>query len=208
MHNVHITAVILAAGQSKRMGEAKLLLPWGETTILGQTIENVLASSANDVLLVTGGYRERVAAVAQAYGVPTVHNPDFAEGEMLSSLKVAVNQCVSSGDEVQLPLGVLVVLGDLPFLPTAILDTVMAAFRAGLGEIVAPAFKGRRGHPVLIGRHLFDALLTLPSDGAPRDLIRQHPDKLHQVEVDSDVILRDVDTPEQYARWRPMPHNQ
>lgn len=196
-----VTAVILAAGQSKRMGEAKLLLPWGGTTILAQTIQHTQAAAVDDVLLVSGGYRAEVEAIAQTHGVRFVHNPQFATGEMLSSLKTAVRFL-----QTQQPArtdAILVMLGDLPFLEPEILNQVIEAYRNGRGRLIAPAYQGKRGHPVLIDAQFFAELLALPAAAAPRDLIRNHPEALYLVEVGSDVILRDIDTPEQYERWRP-----
>jgi molybdenum cofactor cytidylyltransferase len=83
-----VTAVILAAGEGQRMGRVtKQLLPWGNTTVLGRTIANAQASDVHDLVVVTGYQAAAVAAVAQAAGVETVYNPDYATGEMLSSLK-------------------------------------------------------------------------------------------------------------------------
>ena len=79
-----ITALILAAGQSKRMGRPKMLLPWGETTVLGQVIETIQRAGIADILLITGGAREEVDVIAEKYGTQTVFNEDFANGEMLS----------------------------------------------------------------------------------------------------------------------------
>lgn len=196
-----VTAVILAAGQSKRMGEAKLLLPWGETTILAQTIQHTKAAAVDDLLLVSGGYQAEVETIAQAHAVPFVHNPQFATGEMLSSLKTAVHFL-----QRQRPLfrgAILVMLGDLPFLEPDILNVVIEAYKNGRGRLIAPTYQGKRGHPVLIDAQFFTELLALPAAGAPRDLIRNHQEALYLVEVGSDVILRDIDTPEQYERWRP-----
>lgn len=196
----HITAVVLAAGQSTRMGEAKLLLPWGNTTILDETLTQVQASTANRILLISGGYRQPIEALAARRGVIAVYNPDFAEGEILSSLKTAVRWVQR---QTPLSAGVLVVLGDLPFLPTAVLDTVMRTFRDNATSLAAPVYAGRRGHPVLIGRALWPDLLALPANGAPRDLLKRHNHALLDVPVATDVILRDIDTPEQYERWKP-----
>lgn len=198
---VKVAAVILAAGRSLRMGRPKLLLPWGAETILARTIRHVRASLAEEVLLVSGAYRPAVEAIASAGGVPAVHNPDFAEGEILSSLQVAVEEL----ERMTGPEGVLVMLGDLPFIPTALLDEVLNAFR-GLPEpakrIVAPVFNGRRGHPVCIGRAFFPSLLALPRGGQPRDLLRAQAASIIELPVTSDAILRDIDTPEEYERWR------
>lgn len=197
---LRITAVVLAAGQSQRMGQAKLLLPWGTTTIVGQTLAHVQAADVADVLLVSGGYRAAVEAIAHAQGVSCIHNPHFATGELLSSLQTAVRHLVA---QPQPPAAVLIMLADLPFIPPGVMNEITAAFRAGRGALIAPVCNGQRGHPTLIGQALFAALLALPPTAAPRDLFRQQSDQLYTVPIASDIILRDIDTPEEYTRWRP-----
>ncbi len=190
-----ITAVILAAGQSKRMGAVtKQLLPWGQTTMLGQTIAQAQASSLFDCLVVTGHEAEAVAAVAQAAGVATVHNPDYADGEMLSSLKTAVAHLP---DQIQ---AILVMLADQPQVDRTIIDQLLHAYWRGESDLIAPTYDGQRGNPVLIGRAYFDELLALPADAAPRDLLRRYQDRLHLVPVRSEAVLIDLDRPEDYER--------
>lgn len=195
-----VTAVILAAGQAARMGQPKQLLPWGAETILGQTLSNVKASIADDLLLVSGAYRAPVEAIAAAHHVPCVYNAEFASGEMLSSLKTAVRHLIQ---RPAAPDGILVMLADLPFIPTSVIDSVIGAFLKHSKPLIAPVYNGRRGHPVLIGAPLFAELLALPADGAPRDLFLRYSDQFYPVEADSDVILRDIDTPEEYRDQRP-----
>lgn len=192
-----VTAVVLAAGEGSRMGETKQLLPWGETTVLGQTLRNVRESAVHDYLLVSGHEAEAVEAIAREEGVVVVHNRDYAAGEMLSSLQAAVRhlnaECAA----------VLVMLADQPMVEPETIDQILTAFWQGRSDLVAPTYQGQRGNPVLIGRRYFEELLALPPGVAPRDLVKRHLDKLYLVEVDSDSILRDLDRPEEYERWRP-----
>lgn len=193
----HLTAVILAAGQAKRMGQTKQLLPWGNRTVLGQTIQHVQQSDVDDILVITGHEAEGVTAVAQAARIPTRFNPDYATGEMLSSLKTAVAHLQGHTD------GVLVMLADQPMVLPDTLNQIIAPFRQGISQLIAPVRNGRRGNPVLIGSQFFDELLALPTDDAPRTLLKRHADQLHLVEVGTDSILRDLDDPAAYERWRP-----
>lgn len=190
-----VTAVILAAGEGTRMGRTKQLLPWGETTVLGQTIRNVKRSGVHQVVVVTGHAAARVEEIAAAAGVGVVHNPDYATGEMLSSLQTAVAQLPPSA------AAVLVVLADQPTVAPETMDRLLAAFWQGEREIVAPVYDGRRGNPVLIGRRHFAQLLALPPGAAPRDLLRR--EAVYLVEVDSASVLQDLDRPEEYERLRP-----
>lgn len=189
-----ITAVILAAGESKRMGQMKQLLPWGKTTILGRTIQNVRASLVHHLLLVTGHEAQAVEAVAQAENVQTIHNPNYASGEMLSSLQTAVSRLDDS------VTAVLVMLADQPMVEPEIINQLLIAFWQGKGSIIAPRYDGQRGNPVLLGAAHFAELLALPPGDAPRTLLNRHP--VTFVDVDSDSVLVDLDTMAEYGRYR------
>ncbi|MFZ0545738.1 MAG: nucleotidyltransferase family protein [Candidatus Promineifilaceae bacterium] len=192
-----VTAVVLAAGQGSRMGETKQLLPWGEITVLGQTLRNMRGSAVHDCLLVSGHEAEAVEAIAREEGAATVFNPNYAEGEMLSSLQTAVRHL---SDECA---AVLVMLADQPMVEPETIDRILIAFWQKRSDLVAPTYQRQRGNPVLIGRRYFEELLALPPGAAPRDLVKRHLDKLYLVEVASDSILRDLDRPEEYEKWRP-----
>jgi len=191
-----VTAVVLAAGESKRMGQAKQLMPWGKTTVLGQTLANLSASLVHDILVVTGHEAQAVAQIAAAAGAQTVHNTNYAAG-MLSSLQTAVAALPASRSAV------LVVLADQPMLAPATVDAVLTGYWRGKGSLVAPTYQGRRGNPVLIdGRH-FAGLLALAPGDAPRTLLQRYPEALHLAPVDDPAVVRDLDEPEDYERWRP-----
>jgi molybdenum cofactor cytidylyltransferase len=192
-----VTAVVLAAGEAKRMGQTKQLLPWGETTVLGQTLRNLGQTAVHDILVVTGHEAAAVAAEAITHGVATIHNPEYATGEMLSSLQTAVAQLSQNR------AAVLVMLADQPMVTAQTIDRLLAAYWQGESELIAPVYEGQRGNPVLIGRSYFDELLALPVGSAPRALLRRHRPQLYLVPVDSDAVLRDLDRPEEYERWRP-----
>lgn len=179
------------------MGRTKPLLPWGRTTMLGQTLANLLASTVDDLLVVTGHDAPAVEQEAASHGVRAVFNAAYAAGEMISSLQAALDALPESCSAV------LVVLADQPLIPPAIIDQVIDAFRAGKGEIVAPVYRGLRGHPVLFGRRFFPALRALPPGAAPRDLLREQADALYLLPVESDTILLDLDRPGQYEQFRP-----
>lgn len=204
-----VTAVVLAAGESRRMGRNKLLLPWGEMTVLGRTLDNAQASAAHDVMVVTGHDRDKVEtivirpgrmplgeAAATTAGVQVTHNFDYANG-MLTSVQAAV-RALSPATEA-----ILVVLGDQPMIEPAIYDRLLAAYAASPAGFVAPTYGDRRGNPVLIDRRHFAELLALPPDAAPRALLARHPDDVLTVAVDSEAVLHDLDRPEEYDRFRP-----
>ena len=193
-----VTAVILAAGQSQRMGQTKQLLPWGGTTVLGQTIRNLKQTAVHNLVVVTGHEAAAVEAIADATRIPHLHNPEYAAGEMLSSLQTAVQQLPEQ------ITAVLVMLADQPMVKPETIDQILAAYWQGHGDLIAPVFAGQRGNPVLIGRAYFEELLNLLPGDAPRTLLKRHTDKLHLVTVATDSILRDLDDPEQYEQERPL----
>jgi molybdenum cofactor cytidylyltransferase len=197
-----IGAVVLAAGMSRRMGEPKVLLPWSKgRTIIEHILEQLIMTRVDHIVVVTGNRADEVGALAQKLDVQTVYNPDFANAEMLSSLKAGLR---AMPDHVG---AALVVLGDQPSIQPRIIHQVIQRYAEGAGDIVAPSYNMRRGHPILIDRRYWREILALPDNGAPRDVINAHADRIAYVEVDSDSVLRDVDTPEEYrearARLRP-----
>lgn len=195
-----VVAVVLAAGTASRMGRAKQLLPWGRHTILEQTLQNIRRSRIRHTVVVTGYRAGDVAPLARKAGASVVHNENYEEGEMLSSLQVAV---------ATLPArcpGVLVMLADQPLVEPQTINHLLSAFQEGHGQIIAPTYEGRRGNPVLIGNAFFHELLALPTGAAPRDLLKRHPEALHLVPVQSESVLLDIDHPADYKRHRPNPN--
>ncbi len=193
----HVGAVVLAAGLSRRMGQPKVLLPWSDNkTILGHILEQLMLARVQHIVVVTGHRADEVKAQADCLGVSTVFNPDFAAGEMLSSLKVGLQALPPQVS------GALMVLGDQPHIQPRVVTEVMTAYAEGAGHIVAPSYQMRRGHPILIDRRYWNEILALPPDGAPRDVLNRHSDQIAYVTVDTDSVLRDIDTPEDYRQER------
>jgi molybdenum cofactor cytidylyltransferase len=191
-----VAAVVLAAGESSRMGRNKLHLPWGETTVLGRTLANVRAAAIHSALLVTGHEPEPVRALAAEAGIPVVHNPDFRSG-MLSSVQAAARRLAPEIDAL------LVMLGDQPLVEPSIIDQLLRVYAAGPQGLVAPVYRGARGNPVLIDRRYFSELLQLAPEDAPRTLLQRHPADVRLVVVNDEAILIDLDRPEDYERRRP-----
>ncbi|MFM8320352.1 MAG: NTP transferase domain-containing protein [Chloroflexota bacterium] len=192
-----VGAVILAAGQSRRMGQPKMALPWGDTTVIGRVAQVLLQAGAGPVVAVTGGARQTVEAALQGLPVQCAHNPRFAEDQMAFSLQTGLQA---------LPPGVdaaLVALGDQPQLEVGPVRQVLAAYRAERAPLVIPSFEMRRGHPWLIDRRLWPEALALQPPATLRQLLNAHAAAICYVTVDSASILADLDTPEDYQRARP-----
>jgi molybdenum cofactor cytidylyltransferase len=187
-----IWAVILAAGESRRMGTQKLLLPFGDATVIESVVLTALASRVDRVLAVLGADRDAVRQKLEPLGIDFVINENFVKG-MLSSVQAGFAALPPAAEAA------VVMLSDQPFLPAGVVDAVVEAFRRSGKGIVVPAFQGRRGHPVLIGLKYHDEVLALdPTDGLRR-LMRAHPDDIFEAAVEDANILRDMDVPEDYA---------
>jgi len=187
-----IWAVILAAGESRRMGTQKLLLPFGDATVIESVVLTALASRVDRVLVVLGADKDDVRKEIEPFGIDFVVNDNFAEG-MLSSVQAGFAALPPDAEAA------VVMLGDQPFLPARVVDAVAEAFRRSGSGIVIPVHRGRRGHPILIGLKYRDAVLALdPADGLRR-LIQAHAEDIFEAEVEDANILRDMDVPEDYA---------
>lgn len=187
-----IWAVILAAGESRRMGTQKLLLPFGEATVVETVVRTALASRVDRVLAVLGADRDEVRPRLESCGIEFAVNEDFRRG-MLSSVKAGFRALPAEAEAA------VVMLGDQPFLTAGVVDAVIGAFRDSGKGIIVPACKGRRGHPVLVDLKYRAEILELdPADGL-RQIIRAHPEDIREVEVEDAGILRDLDVPEDYA---------
>ena len=191
-----IWAVVLAAGESRRMGTQKLLLPFGETTVVEAVVATARGSRADRVMVVLGSDAGEVRKKLESSGAAFTINEDYARG-MLSSVQAGF-KALGGGAEAA-----VVMLGDQPFLPAKVVDAVIEAYRTSGKGIVIPVCRGRRGHPVLVDMKYRDEVLGLdPADGL-RQLMRAHPGDIHDVEVENSNILRDMDTPEDYRAALP-----
>jgi molybdenum cofactor cytidylyltransferase len=190
-------ALVLAAGLSRRMGTNKLLLPFGGRTVLAQVISVLQGCSLGEIVLVTGHEHEKVKEILGRYphsGLRFVYNPNYATGDMLSSIQAGL---AAMRDALRCDAA-LIVLGDQPLIERRIVEQVIAAHEPG--TVIVPSSNRHGGHPILIDRACWPEVLALPLNANLREVLRAHADWLHYVEVDTESILRDMDTPEDYAR--------
>lgn len=199
MRRPNLAALILAAGQSKRMGQPKMLLPWGESTVLQTVIAAFRAADVDEIVVVTGALHDSITALVRDTA-HTVFNPEYASGEMLSSIQCGLCHLLAEAPKAE---GVLLGLGDQPQVQARSVEAVCAAFRQSGANLVVPSFQKRRGHPWLVARPLWEALLALEPSQTPRDFLNAHADQIQYVDVDTPTILADLDTPEDYLKSRP-----
>lgn len=191
-----IAALILAAGQSRRMGQPKMSLPWSETTVLGQVIATIKAAGVEDVMVVTGKDRKQVEALI-GDSARTVFNSEFAKGEMLGSVQAGLAE-LGPGTEA-----VLLALGDQPQVRERSVRLVVEAHLESGASIVVPSFQMRRGHPWLVTRPHWDEILRMRSPESLRDFLNRHTGEIHYAAMYNDSILQDLDTPEDYLKSKP-----
>ncbi|MGA3225144.1 MAG: nucleotidyltransferase family protein [Acidobacteriaceae bacterium] len=191
-----ISAIILAAGTSSRMGQAKQLLPLGSSTVLAQTIEHARAAGVDEVVLVLGSSAE-----------PIRHQ---LSPSLLAGVKVVVNQSYQQGMASSLHAGLsaldprsaatLIILGDQPFTLPQTLDQIIQAYRDSGAPIVIPTCQGTRGNPVLLDRSVFSEAMALEGDVGCRAIFGKHLEEIVNVEVEDRGILLDLDDREDYER--------
>jgi molybdenum cofactor cytidylyltransferase len=191
-------AVVLAAGCSTRMGRPKLVLPWGNTTVIGQVVTTLMQAGVTEIVVVTGGARAEVEAALAGFPVRMVFNARYQEDAMLLSLQVGLRTLKKSQSE-----GALIILGDQPHLKGEVLQGLLAAYTARRAPLVVPSFQYRRGHPWVLERSLWAAALGAAPSTTLRDFLNQHAAQIEYVNVDNDSILNDLDYPEDYARLHP-----
>lgn len=186
------TAIVLAAGRSRRMGEQnKLLLEVGGCPVLLRVLQAFAGSAVEEVIVVTGAQHDRVSAlVRRADRARSVHNPDYRLG-MASSIRRGILEAAPDA------AGYAICPGDLPLLSRSIVERLCETFAAQTApRIVAPTYDGQQGHPVLFGSSFRETLLDLEGDRGARGLLRSDEAPITRVPTEDDGILRDIDTPE------------
>lgn len=195
--------VILAAGESTRMGSDKALLPWPplEPGVLpsGETFVSVaidaLSQFTDQVVVVAGSNEPNLAPAVYAAGGSLARNPTPELGQF-SSLRVGLREVLNMGRDAA-----MITLVDRPPATAATLQTLRTAFESAGSEIwaVVPEFDGRHGHPFLAGREMIEAFLKAPASSTARDVEHQHLNHISYVAVDDPHVTMNVNTPADYA---------
>jgi len=182
---MRVVAILLAAGSSRRFGGRKLLAPWRGRPLYEHALEALIASPAiaETLVVVQPGFATPPARPRCRY----VENPEHEEG-MGSSLRAGV-RAAGEADTY------LIALADMPAITPALIVALVACYREAGRPIVVPVCRGHRGHPVMIGAALRDALLAITGDVGAREIIRAHPDWVGVFETEDEAVLFDVDVP-------------
>lgn len=191
-----VTAIVLAAGQSRRMGkDNKLLKKINGIPMIRHTVDIVQRCHMDEIIVVTGHEAKAIEVALSGTSTSFKHNELFDEG-ISSSLKAGISAVPLSSDAV------LICLGDMPLISSDDIHSLTAAFSPADGRsICVPTYKGKWGNPVLLGKQFFSEIQDLTGDIGARHLISEYPDLVCEVEMSSDGVLSDFDNPESFKRF-------
>ena len=200
---VSLTAIILAAGRSRRMGaQNKLLLEVGGRPVLARVLAAFANAPVAEVIVVTGADHDRVASLVEGQEpVRRAYNPDFESG-MASSIRQGVQAARKDA------AGFVICPGDLPFLSSNVVRRLCDVFvTQDPPRIVRPIYEARPGHPVIFDASFRGALVSIRGDQGARDVVRRNEAVLTRVPVEDEGVCQDVDTPEALRRARQQARN-
>lgn len=186
-----VSAILLAAGESKRMGKPKLLLPLGDGTVLGNTVDNLLSSSVDEVIVVLGANARETKGAITGKAVKIIINPDYRQG-MSTSLISGLKQVSHQAQRI------LVALSDQPLIDRTTYNKLIQKSLDSDNGIVVPTHKSRRGNPIIFNIRYKEELLQLKGDVGGRELLSQHPDDILEVAVDCEGIYINLNTMDDY----------
>jgi molybdenum cofactor cytidylyltransferase len=194
-----ISAILLAAGSSQRMGPRnKLLLPWQGMTVLSATVKQLLAAGIEEVIVVTGHEAAETAAAVSTLPVHIIHNPHYTTG-MTGSIQTGIS--IARGD------GLMICLADMVLITPQEYALLGTAFEQQYPLdplcIILPEYKGQKGNPVIFSSHYREAILQHPEMEGCRGLVRGHPDHHLYISMTTNHILEDMDSPEDYQALIP-----
>lgn len=190
-----IAALILAAGESSRMGQDKALLTYRGRTFLETIVAGLQEAGIERVAVVLGHHAEQIQGAMTLEGAEIIINRDYRRGQT-SSLQAGLRALESPSLEA-----VVLCLVDHPLVAADTVRRLIASFRETGAPVVIPTYENQRGHPAVISRALFEELLRLSPDEGANTVIRKYRDSTEFVEVSDEGILLDVDNPDAYRRW-------
>jgi xanthine dehydrogenase accessory factor len=188
-----VSCMILAAGKSTRMGQQKLLMPFDGNTMIRSIVEKSLNTNSNQTIVVIGSHKIELRSELDEYSVFLVENIKFEDG-MLSSVQAGFAALHPETDAV------IVLLGDQPMVSVEIVNRLIAVFQKTDKGLIIPTFNGKRGHPVLINSKYRQSIQLLNPEIGLRELFLNNSQDILEIEVQTDHILKDIDTPEDYQR--------
>lgn len=186
-----IWAIVLAAGESKRMSVPKMLLPFNGKPMIEKVIENVIRSEVFRTLVVLGSHRDEILGSISHLPVTHCYNENYRNG-MLSSVQCGFKNLPADFEAV------LVFPGDQPFIETEVVNIIINAYRETGKGIIIPVYRNKRGHPLLIDSKFREIINTLDEKEGLRSLPEMNQEDVYEVKTNSAGILKDIDTKEDY----------
>ena len=186
-----INAIILAAGESKRMTNPKPLLTFGDHTFLEQIISVLKLSNVDRITVVLGAQAETVKKSIELSETNIVINKDYSKGQ-LSSLIVAIEYTPKETEAI------LVCLVDMPFITKEVVDEIISKFKQTNSPIIVPVYNKKRGHPVLFSKSLFNELTNAPQEQGARYVLYSNEEKILELDTPESGILVGINTPDDY----------
>lgn len=188
-----VGAIVLAAGASTRMGEQKLLLPFGGTTVIAHIVQELQAAPIAAVHIVTGHEPDRIHATLTGMDIVFAHNPDYTRG-MLSSIRTGLASAPEGWTAA------LIALGDQPLIRAAHARALIDAHNTDPDRILVPGHAGRRGHPLLLPRCYWQEAQDRYDDTGLRGLLAARAGAVAVIDLATEDVLSDMDTPDDYRR--------
>jgi len=195
-----ISGIILAAGSSQRMGSPKSLLKIGEKTFLQYIVDVLHSARILDIVIVLGAEAEKIQPTLSWFDGKIVVNNDWQKGQ-LTSIITGINSLDMTMTDPEEINGAMICPVDHPLISQSILVNLLQEFWRAHKKIVVPTYKGRRGHPVIFGKELFDELRNAPLDVGARSVVHKHPEQVHEVALEEEGILINIDTQEDYQKY-------
>jgi molybdenum cofactor cytidylyltransferase len=193
-----ISAIVPAAGLSTRMGQNKLLMPFGDKSLIQHAVDTLRASDVDEIVVVLGHEADQVRSRLGRHRVNFVHNPDYREG-LSTSVRAGIGAVPKAADAI------MIYLADQPLIEPGEINRLIRAFaeakKAGK-SIVVPFFGNERGNPVILDASYREMVLDIAGDVGCRRIIKRHPEQVFAVQMQTDHVVRDVDTPEDFLRAR------
>ena len=189
---VRVSAILLGAGESKRMGVNKLSLPLGKKTVFEHCLDTLLRSNVKEVVVVLNNRTKRMLQF-RGKRAKVIMNPHYREG-MSTSIRRGIRATDPNSQ------GILIALGDQPLLQKRTINALIRAFGQKRGSIVLPSYRGRGGHPVLFDRCYKKMLLSLQGDVGGKSIIERDPGNVIKVRTKSEAVIKDIDTWKDYKK--------
>jgi molybdenum cofactor cytidylyltransferase len=191
-----ISGILLAAGESRRMGRPKLLLPWKEGMVIEHVVDTYLSSDISELIVVSGAEAERIESVLAGRRVVMTTNWQYEQG-MGTSIRRGIEAASTRADAY------LIALADQPLITVEIINRLIRRYGGSKPLIAAASHQGRRGHPIIFSKALRNELCEVRGDEGGRSVINKYSGKTDYVEVGSSAIFADMDTVEEYEKINP-----